>query len=418
MEASPKPDSGVLPPLAAGSKLLNVQPDSVLCKLCMRGSDDAFAVLHARYHRQVFAFVFHLLGRPGVTADAEDLTQEIFSKAFSGLRSRSAEGSFKSWLFVIARNHTFDHIRARRPGSLTLDDEGAGEPAEVLSIAAQVEQKHELAWLVDAVAALPERQREALVLRELGGMSYVEIADALDTNQESAKQLIKRGRATVSSAAERDGYRSRNLSKELAMAAPIVPLAALGMGATAGSASAAAAAGGGFGLFAGGKAVATVLAVAAVGTGAVVTGERVAASNDDKQPPAATGSLPANASSSVAEGAGLSIAATRSAAAEAAERRAERAAAKRRAKAKAKAAKAKRAKAKRVKARRAAKAKVRANANAQSNSQSAARGSNGSPGANSGSTQAPKKAAPDPAPAPAPSPGAGGKGNGGGPKAK
>jgi RNA polymerase sigma factor (sigma-70 family) len=279
-----------------------MQPDAVLCKLCERGSDDAFAVLHARYSQQVFAFVFHLLNRPGSVDDAEDLTQEILGKAFSSMSSRREEGSFKAWLFRIARNHTFDHIRARKPRPVSLDDPDNGvEPSNVISLQYEVERRSEMNWLLAAMGRLPDRQREALVLRELGGMSYDEIGASLDTTPEGVKQLIKRGRATVSSAAESSGYRSKNLGRDLAMATPIATIGWFGVGAgkagaavaatggavasggaaaggaTAGGAAAGGAAAGGAGLaLVGGKVAATVLTVVAIGAGGVAVGEKVA----------------------------------------------------------------------------------------------------------------------------------------------
>jgi RNA polymerase sigma factor (sigma-70 family) len=270
MEASPTTNRYGLRGSVAGSRLLLLQSDAVLCKLCARGSDDAFDVLHARYRQQVFAFVFHLLNRRDAIDDAEDITQEVFGRAFAAIRTKRSEGSFKHWLFAIARNKTFDHIRARKPQSVSLDDENGVhvEPTNVVSISSQVERRAELAWMVTAVSRLPVRQREALVMRELGGMSHAEIAAELNINVNATKQLIKRGRESVSAAAELSGYRSRDLGKDLAMAAPILPLAAVGLGMTASGASAAV----GFG----GVALATKLAVA-VAVVATVSGSVVAA---------------------------------------------------------------------------------------------------------------------------------------------
>ncbi len=314
MEASPKDGHGLVPPGAVSGRLLSMQPDAVLCRLCTRGSDDAFAVLHARYSQQVFAFVFHLLNRPGSVDDAEDLTQEILGKAFSSMSTRRDEGSFKAWLFRIARNHTFDHIRARRPNAASFDDpDFHEEPSNVISLQQEVEKRSEMDWLLAAMGRLPDRQREALVLRELGGMSYDEIGETLDTSPEGVKQLIKRGRSNVSQAAEASGYRSKSLSRDLAMAAPIVTIA--WMGASAGNASAAAAVGtvaattggiaasggavaGGTGLaIAGGKVAATVLAVVAVGTGGVVVGEQVVSERSASDLPAQSESTKSSGSS-------------------------------------------------------------------------------------------------------------------------
>lgn len=270
MEASPTTNRYGLHGNVMGSRMLMAQPDVVLCKLCARGSDDAFDVLHARYRQQVFAFVFHLLNRRDAVDDAEDLTQDVFGKAFASIRSRHADGSFKHWLFTIARNTTLDHIRARKPQGVSIDEasDSRREFANVVSISSQVENRAEFAWLVETMQALPERQREALVMRELGGLTHAEIAGELDTSVDATKQLIKRGRKSVGESAERSGYRSRKLGKDLAMAAPIMPLAAAGLGLTASGASAAA----GFGAAALSTKVAAVAltAVAIGGSGAAV----------------------------------------------------------------------------------------------------------------------------------------------------
>jgi len=259
MEASPRTlhDGS-----AVTKRMLMVQPDAILCKLCARGSDEAFIVLHARYRRPVFAFVFHLLNRPDAIDDAEDLTQEIFGKAFASIRGRNPQGSFKSWLFAIARNATFDHIRSRGPQSVPIDEsiEGRPEFTNVVSITAQVERRAELAWLVETMRALPDRQREALVLRELAGMTHAEIAGELGASVDATKQLIKRGRKSIGEAAARNGYRSRDLGKDLAMAAPLVPLSVAGIGA------------GGAGAAAGVGVLATVTKLAAVTAAVVAVG--------------------------------------------------------------------------------------------------------------------------------------------------
>lgn len=299
MEASPKHTSAGIGSGAVASRLLMLQPDSVLCKLSARGSDDAFTVLYSRYRQQVFAFVFHLLDRPSARDDAEDITQEVFSKAYTAMHSKQPAGSFKNWLFTIARNRTFDAIRALKPNAIPIDttEDVVELPTSGQSAASAAEGKQELAWLVGTVSSLPGRQREALVMRELAGVSHAQIANALNTSVPATKQLISRGRDSVHEAAHENGYRSRRLGRELAMAAPILPFVAFNFGAATSAASAAtvsagatagasAAASGtaaatgataagtaasGFGGIAlGTKVVATILTAAAVGGGAVV----------------------------------------------------------------------------------------------------------------------------------------------------
>lgn len=279
MEASPTlelpPPGGDKIAGQAPSRLLAVQPDSVLCHLAMRGNSNAYDALYQRYRQPVFAFVFHLLNRRDGTEDAEDITQETFTRAFAGIRGKRQDGSFKHWLFTIARNRTFDDIRGRDKRTLSLDAGTLAEPATLKTATAEhAEQRVELAWLMTAVADLPDRQRDALLMRELGGLSHAEIAEQLGATVSATKKLINRGRDGVKDAASDAGYRSHRLSRELALAAPILPMAAAGIGisgavAAGGTAAAAGGAAGVGGAMIGGKVVATVLTVVAIGGGAV-----------------------------------------------------------------------------------------------------------------------------------------------------
>ena len=197
MEASPhlNPKRGPF----SGSRLLQTQPDGVLCRLALRGNPAAFEALYNRHHGALYGFVFHLLGRGASAEDAEDIAQESFSTAFSKLADRRDDGSFKSWLFTIARNRAVDHMRAGRPPTADVTElplAAAGGPER------QAESKAEMAWLMTALADLPERQREALVMREMGGLSYDEIADGMETTVPGVKQLINRARGTLNEAAD------------------------------------------------------------------------------------------------------------------------------------------------------------------------------------------------------------------------
>jgi RNA polymerase sigma factor (sigma-70 family) len=269
------------------------QPDAVLCRLAARGNVAAYDALYQRYRQPVFAFVFHLLGRANGNEDAEDITQDVFTRAFAGIRNQSVDGAFRGWLFTIARNRTFDVIRGGRQKVVSLDAEHAVPPAapEADEPAEQAEQRAEFAWLMTAVAELPERQREALLLREMAGFSHERIADELGTSVSATKKLISRGREGVGVAAASVGYgrlSRRRLGHDLALAAPIVPisitLASLGVtgGVAAGGAVAGSAIAGG-GAAIGGKAAATALTVLAIGGGAVAVDHDTSHKNEGPQ---------------------------------------------------------------------------------------------------------------------------------------
>lgn len=279
--------------------MLLAQPDAVLCKLAARGNANAYEVLYGRYHQPVFAFVYHLLARRDGLEDCEDIVQDSFAKAFAGIREKRVDGSFRSWIYTIARNRTFDLIRARKSNIHSLDAETTQMPsaAEHTETDKHAEQRVELSWLVAAVSELPERQREALLMRELGGLSHTQIASQLDTTVSATKKLIGRGRAAVTEAAVVDGYRPRHLGRDLAMAAPVVPLTlvGLGLGSAAGGAAFAASSAAGGGAAVGGaafgsKAAATVLTVVALGGGAAVVEHNRAADSEASQQSISTAS--------------------------------------------------------------------------------------------------------------------------------
>ncbi len=268
MEASPQlnPHGGSGQRHSLPSRLLQTQPDAVLCRLARRGNAGAFEALYGRYHRGVYGFVFHLLGRGATAEDAEDIAQEAFSTAFNRLADHRPEASFRSWLYTIARNRAYDQIRTRKPLSEDVTEfpvvSGTGTEGDA-------ERRANMAWLVGAMGELPERQREALVMRELGGLSYGEIASGLDTTVPGVKQLINRARGTLASAAEGEDLRPpRKLAKQLNALVPALPMAAGGTAISAIGIGGSATVAGAGGMSAVTKIAATVLAAAAIGGGA------------------------------------------------------------------------------------------------------------------------------------------------------
>jgi RNA polymerase sigma factor (sigma-70 family) len=271
LEASPKSEHGGRWGNSAGGRLLAAQPDRLLCALALRGHAGAYDTLYERYRAQIFAFVFHLLGG-NAPEDAEDITQETFSAAFRRLTDRRTEGSFRCWLYTIARNRSFDHIRARKPEAAELDGAALVDGTDGDS---RVEAREQVAWLVGAMSQLPARQRQALVMHELAGMRHHEIAQQLDTSVTAVKKLVSRARDTLAEAAGDSGYRPRRrLKSQLKLITPMLSLAAGGTGITTalavgGLTGGSAATAGGFTI--GSKVAASAIAAAMVGggTGAV-----------------------------------------------------------------------------------------------------------------------------------------------------
>ncbi len=270
----------------ARARVWSLQPDAVLCSAASHGNELAFSELHRRHYPALRAFVFHLLGSRHRHEDAEDVVQDAFARAFDALSERRFSGDFRRWIFTIARNRSIDLLRGERVRLVSLDAEGteAAVPvaAEATTPVAVAEAHEEVAWLVAAIEKLPERQRSALLLRELGGLSHLEIAQTLETTAGSARQLITRARDGIRDAAQRDGREHETskrggLQRELLNAAPVLPLAATGVVASAGVT-----AGGGLAI---GKLAATAFAAIVLAGTAGEVAREVAGAGDSPSAP-------------------------------------------------------------------------------------------------------------------------------------
>jgi RNA polymerase sigma-70 factor (ECF subfamily) len=166
--------------------------DDRLVELVRAGDDRAFAAIHVRYEQRLTGFARRLLG--GSHHDAEEVVQDAFVRALHALRADRREIALKAWLFTIVRNRALDVLR--RPVR-TVDLElhaGAlrdadGDPHD------RAARAEELAALVAGLRRLPERQRTALVLHELGDASHRAIARQLDVSVGGSKALVSRARA-------------------------------------------------------------------------------------------------------------------------------------------------------------------------------------------------------------------------------
>src|SRR5215211_1085555 len=281
------------------ARLLRLASDERLVEYVRAGSEPAFEAVFDRHHRGILAFCRHMLGSAD---EAEDAVQHTFMAAYRSLGASSRPIQLRPWLYTIARNRCLSVLRARR---------------------------EDLRDLLRDVGELPDDQRAALVLAEVGGVSHDEIAQVLDVPREKVKALVFQARSSllasrkaretscedirVQLAELRGGALRRNTlrrhlrtcagcrefraalqdqRKMLALALPVVPTLALkpgvmgsvlGSGAAVGSAAAVGGATAGGSLLGGGSALtAKVLAVAALAGGgaagvkAIVTEEHPA----------------------------------------------------------------------------------------------------------------------------------------------
>ena len=176
------------------------QPDLGVLRKAQRGDERAFSLIVRAYEVPVFNYVMRLVGDRAL---AEDLTQEVFIRVFQGLPKFSLRSKFTTWLFQVTKNRVLDELRAseRRPRALVAIDDAP--PLEVVD--APVEQLETIQALWQAVDELNTDLKMALLLRDVVGLSYNEIADSLETTLATVKWRIFKAREEVQLALAREG---------------------------------------------------------------------------------------------------------------------------------------------------------------------------------------------------------------------
>jgi RNA polymerase sigma-70 factor (ECF subfamily) len=173
-----------------------------LIEAARRGEVENFNALVRMYEGRIYNLCYRMLGDADSAADA---AQDAFLSAFRNLRSFRG-GSFRSWMLRIATNTCYDVLRARkRRPSISLDiDVDAEDDSSPLQIADSAEAPDEFALRRELAAAiqrglasLPEEQRLILILSDIQGLAYEEIAQITSTNLGTVKSRLSRGRARL-----------------------------------------------------------------------------------------------------------------------------------------------------------------------------------------------------------------------------
>jgi RNA polymerase sigma-70 factor, ECF subfamily len=176
------------------------QPDFALLRKAQRGDERAFAVIVRSYELPVFNYVLRTVGDRGL---AEDLTQDIFLRVHQGLPGFSLRCRFTTWLFQVAKNRVLDELRARerRPyAAVNIED---APPIDVVDAPPERIETIDAVWR--AVALLNPDLKMSLLLRDVVGLSYHEIADSLEITLATVKWRIYKAREEVQLALEREG---------------------------------------------------------------------------------------------------------------------------------------------------------------------------------------------------------------------
>src|SRR4051794_27131065 len=198
MEASAIHAPAALHRFPLGGGLLRLRSDEQLVAAFRGGNDEAFRVLHDRYRQRLFAYVRQMLSA-GSRQDAEDVLQDVFVRAYGALRNDNREMNVRAWLYRVAHNRCIDHLRRPIPPAAELFEvsrKPLHDPVE------EAQRRDDLRQLVADVGNLPEQQRSALLMREIDGMTYADLAVALDVTVPAVKSLLVRARVGLVEAAE------------------------------------------------------------------------------------------------------------------------------------------------------------------------------------------------------------------------
>ena len=192
-----KPGNFRLRPVVGESVIVNATSDQTLIDQCLAGRREAFGQLVERYQHRLYHGLLHALGS---AEDAQDIAQEAFVHAFEKLSSFKGQAAFYSWLFRIALNASISARRKTRRMSASvetrreesglepMDDNPANEPSYAMDVADRQRLVRQ------ALSELSDEFRTALVLKEMDGMSYEEIADVVEIPLGTVRSRIHRAR--------------------------------------------------------------------------------------------------------------------------------------------------------------------------------------------------------------------------------
>jgi RNA polymerase sigma-70 factor (ECF subfamily) len=172
--------------------------EALMLAYAQHGDTRAFEQLYERLSLPMWRYVLRSVGD---RAMADDIAQDTWFNVVRAAASYQPRARFKTWLFTLAHNRMVDHLRAKKPHvSLSADSDEGFELANTLAIDSgfgplqQVEHRQQAQALLDALAALPDVQRETFLMQAEAGMSLAEIAEAMGTNTETVKSRLRYAR--------------------------------------------------------------------------------------------------------------------------------------------------------------------------------------------------------------------------------
>jgi len=187
-------------------QVLRAFGDDRLVDQIRRGNDAAFEVVYERHHRAILSFCRHMLSSQ---QEAEDAVQQTFVSAYYDVRASDKPIRLKPWLYTIARNRCLSVLRARREQPAELDE------IATVGLTEAVQQRDDLKRMLADMRRLPDEQRAALVLSELGDLSHAEIAGVIGCGTQKVKSLVFQARSSLIESREAREVPCREIREQL-----------------------------------------------------------------------------------------------------------------------------------------------------------------------------------------------------------
>lgn len=187
---------------------MTIEEERSLIERVRQGDKNAFEPLVTENQARVYSVALRIVGNE---ADALDVAQDTFLRAYSALDSFRGESRFSTWLYRMAGNAAIDLLRSRKGGRVvSLDELREGEaafdvPDERFTPETELEKKELRQGVSRAMEQLPEEYRRILALRELGGLSYEELARELQLEAGTVKSRLNRARRRLCELLSKDG---------------------------------------------------------------------------------------------------------------------------------------------------------------------------------------------------------------------
>ena len=170
-------------------------PDIAVMLRFQKGDEKAFETIVTKHQRNVLNLIYRYLGN---ATQADDAAQEVFLKLYRARHKYTPKAKFSTWLYRITVNHCLNEIRSRKTQPASLDPiDDMTEQGENRAPDDQIRQGELRQAVKEAIDALPENQRMAVILARYEDMSYEEIAETMKTSLEAVKSLLHRAKESL-----------------------------------------------------------------------------------------------------------------------------------------------------------------------------------------------------------------------------